>query len=89
MPKLSKEYLETKGFNLCPGNAFEEISLSYYAKDAVLLFFNEPITIYNKNDFLIGYGAMRQGKNSVVTFRWIKSQEQVEEIYKAIIGKVL
>lgn len=86
---LSPKLLTDLGFKLLEEVVFENYTLPYYAKDAVILFFNTPITKWNKSDFLIGYAEMKGGKYFAVTFRWINTLIQLEEIYKAVRGKEL
>ena len=81
---LTREHLESLGFIFNEESPFENIKMSYYVKDSVLLFFNEGE--YNKNSFLIGYGEHSFGIYNAVTFRWISTKEQLHEIYKAIKG---
>jgi hypothetical protein len=84
---LSAEYLIEKGFKLCD-KAFG-IDMPYYAKDAVLMFFNEPVPEYNLMDFHAGFGEMREGEYHIVRFRWINREDQVDDIYYALTGKIL
>lgn len=83
---LSKKYLLSKGFKLHKGNSFINCILPYYAKDAVLLFFNDSPP---ENIYLIGYRISEKEGYYAANFRWIDKPKQLEEIYKAIIGKKL
>jgi len=86
---LSDFFLISKGFKLVEESQFENLNMSYYVKEGVILLFNNPVTEYNKNDFLVGSAEMRCGKYYAVTFRWIKEQKDIIEIFKAVKGKDL
>lgn len=83
---LSAKFLESKGFKLIESKPFDNFNMPYYVKDSVILFFNEPVTDWNKNSFLVGYGEMYDGKYFAVGFRWINNQEDLLEIYKSVTG---
>jgi hypothetical protein len=87
---LAAAYLESKGFQHHEANdKFEDLNMPYYAKDAILLFYNSDRTEYELSDYLAGHGEMRNGKLHVTTFRWINKKEQLSQIYQAIIGRGL
>jgi hypothetical protein len=85
---LDAEFLVDNGFTLNEERPFENYDLPYYVKDSVLLFFNVPVTKWNQNSFLIGYGEMRMGKYYAVTFRWIINQKELIDIYEVLTGKI-
>lgn len=82
---ITKEYLESMGFEYNEKSSFENINIQCYAKDAILLFFNTS----NDNTFLIGHGEYFFGKYYINTFRWIYSKEELHDIYRAVKGKEL
>ena len=87
---LSAAYLLGKGFKLIEGRTFENYNLPYYAREGVVLFFNTPVTEWNKNDFLVGFAEQKgQKQYTAVTFRWITEKKEVVDIYKSITGKDL
>lgn len=86
---LSADFLVSKGFKLIESRPFENLDMPYYVKQGVLLFFNTPVTEWNKSDFLVASAEMRCGKYYAVTFRWIKYQKDIDCIYKAVTGKNL
>lgn len=86
---ISKELLKALDFKLCKPKFFENIDLPYYAKDNVLLFFNNS----PPNDtFLVGHGFMHKGKYDegvkyyASTMRWINKPKELEEFYSVITG---
>lgn len=81
-----RAYLLKAGFELCDSNAFENCALPYYAKDAVLLFFNSSPP---DDTYLVGYGLLNKDKYYAATFRWVDKIEEVNEIYKAVTGRDL
>ena len=66
---------------------FDDYKMPYYCKDAVILLYNKGEE--NENSFYIGYGEGRFGKYTVVPFRWIHTEKELLEIYKAIRGSEL
>lgn len=84
---LTAAFIESKQFELCPPcTQFEGLNMSYYARNGVLLFFNENRLKYELS-YYAGYGEMRMGKYHAVAFRWIDKQYQLSEIYKALTGE--
>jgi hypothetical protein len=84
---LSIELLKEYAFKECPENTFKDLVLPYFAKDAVLIFFNKLEIEWQVNrSFLVGYGDMRSGNYHVVTFRWVTKLSELKEIFKAIKG---
>lgn len=83
---LTEENLIKLGFKKCGKSPFENLELDYWAKDAVLLFYNSSPPY---NTYKAGYGEMRWGKYYAVTFRWINKVYQAKEIYEAITGEEL
>lgn len=63
---------------------FDNIGMPYYVKNSILLFYNTPIQLGMENSFMVGYGEMRQGKCYAVSFRWIKTLEDLTPIYESI-----
>jgi hypothetical protein len=82
---ITIDWLTLNKFKLIESHPFEDITMPYYVRESILLFFNTPLTEYN-NSYLIGYAEMRQGKYKAVTFRWVSEQEDVIKIYEAITG---
>ncbi len=87
-PVLSAALLSELGFHSNVGG-FENLQMPYYAKDAVLLFYNEHRTEWEQKDFYIGHGSMRNGTYYVSCFRWIDTLAQLKQVYKAITGNEL
>ena len=87
-PVLSDALLLELGFHSNVGG-FENLQMPYYAKDAVLLFYNEHRTEWEQKDFYIGHGSMRNGTYYVSCFRWIDTLAQLKQVYKAITGNEL
>ena len=85
---LSAALLSELGFHSNVGG-FENLQMPYYAKDAVLLFYNEHRTEWEHNGFYIGHGSMRAGTYYVSCFRWIDTLAQLKQVYKAITGNEL
>ena len=83
---LTAKYLLAKGFKLCNGNAFENMNMPYYAKDAILLFFNTPVEPWNESDFLLGFADMRCGIYYIATTGWIHTKKQLKKVYKSVKG---
>ena len=85
-PLLSAALLSEYDFKLVEAedSLFEDYKMPYYCKDAVILLFNKGEG--NENSFYIGYGECRFGKYSVVPFRWIHTEKELLEIYKAVKG---
>ena len=86
---LSADFLISKGFKLVEESPFENFNMPYYVKEGLILLFNTPVTEWNESDFLVGSAEMRCGKYYAVSFRWIKEQKDIIEIYKAVKGKDL
>jgi hypothetical protein len=87
---LTEEWLLKFGFALCPAcKDFERLKMPYYAKEGVLLFFNEHRTTYELSDYYIGFGEMRGGEYSAVAFRWIEYVHQLQNLYFALTGEEL
>jgi len=82
--RLSHEVLTNLGFDLVENSEFENISMPYYAKNSIVLFFNnsEPI-----NTYLIGYGFTHANVLYASTFRWIEDTKDLIEIYESITKK--
>jgi hypothetical protein len=70
-------------------NPFEICKLPYFVKDAVALFYNNPIIESNENKFLIGFLECRFGIYNVVTFRWISTFGELQDIYEMLTLKKL
>lgn len=83
--KITKEWLKSHGFKKQPKDTFKNINLPYWVKNGICLFFNEDQPYYS---FYIGYGfSFYDAKGYyAATFRWTNQIDQVELIYKAIIG---
>jgi hypothetical protein len=86
-PVLNAAFLVANGFKLIEESPFDNYTLPYYVRESVMLFFNTPVTEWNENSFLIGYGEMKMGKYYAVTFKWIKSPSELITIFNAISGK--
>lgn len=84
---LTEELLVKAGFEYVVNDgSFENISLDYWAKDALLLFTNgsEP-----KEAYLFGYGNGYFGKYFVITGRWIYNLHDLQNVYHAWKGTEL
>lgn len=75
---LTKNRLLRYGFTKHEESSFENIKLSYWAKDCVLLFFNETPPI---NTYLIGYGFNIGDRYYASTSRWISSEHELQNYY--------
>jgi hypothetical protein len=86
--KLSSKKLKMLGFTRhLKKDVFSNIKMRYWAKDAILLFYNESQSEYS---WLIGYGYSTFGGNyHAATFRWIDQEQDLRDIYKAILNKEL
>ena len=89
-PKLlTRNLLKVYHFsNIKDVNVFEGLEMSYWVKNGVCLFYNTPTQLGCESNFLIGYGSMRGGKYVAVTFKWIKTFDELTTIYEAINGKL-
>jgi hypothetical protein len=86
--KLSEKFLISNGFKLNDKiDIFENRKMPYYVREGVLLFFNIPVTKFNDDSFLIGYGDMRCGIYYAVDFRWISTRSELIKIYEVITNK--
>ena len=87
--KLDKLMLDKLGFREIPieENPFKYLQMPYFVKDSVLLFYNEGEI--NKNDFLLGYGEMREGVYHAVGIKWIHTVGELQDFYQVVKGKVL
>ena len=98
--KLLKEYgfrkmeysVEYKG----EGSWCTNINMSYWAKEGVLLFYNESEIIDHKKwpgvhkmAWLGGFGFYHEGQYFAATFQWIYYWEQLERLYLALTHKEL
>jgi hypothetical protein len=85
---LTTDVLQELGFKNIGQSEFELYdNLHYWIKNGICLFYNTPVKTNYQESFLIGYAQMRQGKYIATTFKWINSEEQLTQIYEAIIGK--
>jgi len=86
---LSAALLSEYGFKQVKieDSPFDDYKMPYYCKDSVILLYNKGEG--NENSFYIGYGEGRFGKYTVVPFRWIHTEKELLEIYKAIRGSEL
>lgn len=98
---VQKNYISDKSFTLLTPDILEEFNFNnvgpcefdsynnfhYWVKNGICLFYNTPIKTDYQESFLIGHAEMRQGKYYATTFKWINSEEQLIQIYEAIIGK--
>lgn len=85
-PLINNLKLKQYGFKKNPPDSFENMNLPYWAKNGVLLFFNVGQEEYA---WKIGYGEMRNGIYYVTTFRWIKKDKVLKNIYFSITGNKL
>jgi hypothetical protein len=84
LSSISTQFLINSGFKLIQDTTiFECLTMPYYTRNGVILFFNES----DWTNFLVGYGEMRCGKYHVVTFRWIKTEEEVRNFYTLLTNK--
>lgn len=85
---LTTGILEELGFKNVGQSKFELYkNLHYWVKNSICLFYNTPVKTDYQAAFLIGYAEQRQGKYIATTFRWIKSEEELTQIYEAITQK--
>ena len=84
--EITKELLEEWDFSHVDNGKFENIKLKYYAKNSVLLFYNDSPPY---NTYFIGYGFMFNGKYYASTFRWISDPKDLKGIYESITGKLI
>lgn len=87
---ITSEYLEEKGFEWHP-TTWNRIGMPFFSLNGVFLFVD---VTGNKKGYLIGFGQGGDGGQwdesfHLVVFRWITIQSELEEIYKAILGKTL
>lgn len=84
---LTTDILEELGFKNVGQSKFELYdNLHYWVKNGICLFYNTPVKDYQES-FLIGHAEIRKGKYIATTFKWIDSEEQLTQIYEAIIGE--
>jgi hypothetical protein len=76
---LTEDWLIRFGFEKLPGGNIVNCSLPYWAKDALLLFFNESPPY---NTYLIGYGFNIADQYYAATHRWINSVHELQNVYK-------
>ncbi len=80
--------LEELGFKNVGQSKFELYdNLHYWVKNGICLFYNTPVKNEYQESFLIGHAELRQGKYIATTFKWIDSEEQLTQIYEAIVDK--
>lgn len=85
--ELSEEWLSDKaGFKLIENPEIENVKLKYWAKDALLLFFNESAPF---NTYLVGYGFTHEGKYYAATHRWISKVHELQNVYREYRGNEL
>lgn len=77
--ELSEEWLDRAGFKKLEGGNIVNCSLPYWAKDALLLFFNESPPY---NTYLVGYGFNIGDQYYAATHRWINSVHELQNVYK-------
>jgi len=75
--ELTEERLEKWDFKKMPP-LFENISLPYWVKDSVCLFFNESPP---ENTYLTGYGFTHKGVYYAATQEWIKYAHEIQNFY--------
>lgn len=84
---LTEEWLIKFGFQKVEKeDNFDNINLKYWAKDGLLLFFNDSPPY---NTYLAGWGCMRNGKYYVATGQWIDTVHQLQNQYHAFRGTEL
>lgn len=89
---LNPKILDGLEFKLVEQSPFENYQMPYYVKNCVCLFFNElpkDITEIIGHSYLIGFAEMQMGKYYAVTFRWIKTVNELHDIYKTLTNKSL
>lgn len=84
--KLTVSFIKKCGFALVKKECHENIKMPYYAKDAVLLFYNESAP---KGPFLAGFGFIHNHKYMASTFRWIHTRNELINLYSSLTGKSL
>lgn len=85
---LTQELLLESGFKSNEKSPFEFLRMPYYVKKGICLFYNTPVQIGEENTFLVGYAEMRGGKYHATTFRWIRTLDELERIYDAVLGRI-
>lgn len=83
---LTEELLKRFGFTLVEQSPFETITLKYWVKNRICLFFNESPP---ENTWLVGWADQRFGKYSVATGEWITDVHTIQNIFHALTGKEL
>lgn len=89
--KLNKGLLLDFGFKQIneSENPFEICKMPYFVKDAVILFYNNPVIESDENNFLIGFAECGFDVYNVVTFRWITTFGELQDIYELLTLKKL
>ena len=83
---LTSEWLERFGFTFIKESVIENLKMSYWAKDALLLFVNESPP---ENTYLVGYGFNIGGNYYAATNRWIDTVHELQNVYHAYRGSEL
>lgn len=81
--KITKQWLLENDFRPGEKAAFKNISLPYYVRNAVCLFYNEPFA----GSFLIGFGFTHDGNYYASTFYWVEHTDAIVRIYESITAK--
>lgn len=82
---LTEEWLIRFGFVKHDQGLFENIQMSYWAKDAVLLFFNGSLP---ENTYLLGFGFNDiNQKYYAATMCWINSVHELQNAYHSMKQK--
>lgn len=85
---LDDNVLKALGFRLIEAGGIENIQLPYYARDAVVLFYNPPPSM-PRNTYYIGFGFSHGDKYYAATFKWINKVEELKVVYEALTRKPL
>ena len=92
--KITNRFLELKyGFHRIKEeeSPFKvEYKMDYLCKDGLILFYNSGK--HNEGIYYIGYARSSRVFSHhflVVPFRWVRTEQEILDIYKAVLGKEL
>jgi hypothetical protein len=79
---LTKEYLAQMGFKYVTAPTFEGVSANFYYKDGIVAF-------VVADNIQVGAHDIINGKQYAITFRWVKTERELHQVYEAVMGKPL
>lgn len=85
--QLTDKILEKHNFTnrgKCNFRFFEK--MNYWVKNGVCLFYNAPVSDFQEA-YLIGYTTMIQGEYVATKFRWIRTEQELIDVYESVTGK--